>query len=308
MGSKQFTDYIEYLAVRAFLLFAGVLTSRPAACFGRLLGAAFYRLGTGLRHRVLKNLETAFAKEKTEEELKGIARAFYANMGLFLMEFARQGGLDKDYVDRYVLFDGLGNLDRALEEGRGVVLFTAHFGNWELLSAALAIKGYRINTVVRPLDNVYLNAALERLRSRFGTKVIDKRDSVRKMVETLRGGGIVGVLLDQRASSEEGVMAEFFGTRALTHKGPAAVIMRTKAAALPIYIVREGAFHHRVVCGRPVEVVDTGRKEADICENTQRFTSAIEEFVRVRPDHWFWFHSRWTRRGKGKSGTPRKAP
>jgi KDO2-lipid IV(A) lauroyltransferase len=302
MRARGLIDYTAYLAVMAFFLFAGLLPRGASARFGRLLASVVFSLGTSMRRRVLDNLKTAFGGEKTEEELVEIARAFYTNMGLFIMEFAKQPRIDKDYVDRYVPFEGLDNLDRALESGRGVVLFTAHLGNWELLSAALAIKGYRINTVVRPLDNTYLEAALKDLRSRFGTRVIAKRDSLRKMIETLRGGGIVGVLLDQRASARDGVPADFFGTRALTNKGPATVIMRTGAAALPIFIVREDTFRHRVICCEPVELVDTGSRELDIIENTQRFTSAIEGFVRAHPDQWFWFHSRWARRKKKSKG------
>jgi KDO2-lipid IV(A) lauroyltransferase len=299
MRARDLIDFSQYLTVGAFLWFAGILPQRTAAGFGRILGRVYFLLGRKMRKMVLSNMRTAFGDEKTEEEILDIASAFYGNMGLFIMEFSRLPRLDRSYVDRFITFEGLENLDRALERGRGVVFLTAHFGNWELLSAAFAIRwGYRVNTLVRPLDNRYLNAAVEGTRTRFGTSVINKKGSLRKMIEVLKSNGLLGILFDQRASRKEGIEVNFFGRRALTNKALAAVVMRTGAAVLPIFIIRENRFRHRVICKGPIEVVNTGDRDLDIRENTQRFTSAIEKFVRAYPDHWFWFHSRWERRKK----------
>jgi KDO2-lipid IV(A) lauroyltransferase len=226
-----------------------------------------------MKEMVFRNMRTAFGQEKTEEEMFDIAKALYGNMGFFIMEFARLPRLNGSYVDRFITFDGLENIDRALKRGHGVALLTAHFGNWELLGAAMALKGYRLNNIARPFDNRYVNAFIEKARSRFGNTIINKKHSLRKMMDILKENGCLGILLDQRSSRGEGVRVDFFGRPALTNKGLAAVVMRTGAAVLPIFMVREDTFKHRVICEGPIEVVNTGNQDFDIRENTQRFTT-----------------------------------
>jgi KDO2-lipid IV(A) lauroyltransferase len=298
MRARDFTDFLQYVVVRTFLGFTGILPQRTAAGFGRLLGRVYFLLGRKMKEGVFRNMRTAFGEEKTGEEMLDIAKAFYGNIGLFIMEFARLPRLDRSYVDRFITFEGLENIDRALKRGHGVVLLSAHFGNWELLGAALSLKGYRLNNIARPFDNRYVNTFIDKARSRFGNTIIDKKHSLRKMIDILKQNGFLGILLDQRSSRGEGVRVDFFGRPALTNKGLAAVVMRTGAVVLPIFIVRGDTFEHRVICEGPIGVVNTGDQDLDIRENTQRFTAAIERFIRKYPDQWFWFHSRWERRRK----------
>lgn len=232
-----------------------------------------------------------------------ILRALLGNLGLALVEFARLGRLGRDNIGDYVIFEGAEHLKTGLKAGKGVVVLTAHFGSWELLNAALALNGFALSAVMRELENPYMDAYIRAMRKNFGGEVIGRGGALRGMIEALKQGGIIGVLLDQRPPKKDAVMVEFFGRPAPTAKGLAAIAMRSSAAVVPVFIVREDGFRHRVICDEPVEVVDTGDKDADILENTQRFTSAIEKFVRLYPDHWLWLHSRWGR-WRRKSGGP----
>jgi KDO2-lipid IV(A) lauroyltransferase len=302
MRARDFIDFPVYVVAIALMRLFSVLPEKVAAGSGSLLGRIYFVLGRRRREMVLGNMRAAFAGEKTEEEILDIARAFYRNMGLFIMEFARLPRLDRAYVDKFIKIEGRQNFERAFEKGRGLVFLTAHFGNWELLSTSFAVLGHGVTVIVRPLDNKYLNAYLEGIRSKFGTTVISKKEALKKMLEEVRGGRLMGILLDQRASRTEGISVDFFGRPALTSKGLAAVAVKTGVPVLPIFIVREGRFSHRIICDSPVEVVTTGDREHDIRENTQRFTAVIERFIRAHPDQWFWFHSRWERRKRRAHG------
>lgn len=258
------------------------------------MGAAVFALGIRKRF-VIGNIMRAFpGKSLLEASL--IARRLYKNMGLSVVEFARMEGLNEAYVERHISFEGLHRIDEALKLGKGVALLSAHFGNWELLSAALAIKGYPLSAVVRPLDNAYMNDFISTRRSLFGNKVIAKKNAFRLMFEVLKKNSLLGILLDQRVSRKEAVTTDFFGMSAPTSKGLAMAVMRTGSPVVPVFLRREGGLRHRLVCMEPLRIAVTGDMERDIKENTQMFTSAIETFVRLYPDEWFWFHSRWERR------------
>ena len=295
-------DFVLYLIMRGFILFVRALPTGVAYGFGRLLGTLIAVSGLGRKALVRSNMTRVFGGEggndKTPEEIDALVRSFYKNFGMNIIDFARLGKASKEYRKETVEFEGLDNLKRAKAKGRGVVLLSAHFGSWETLNAALAVEGYAMGVIARPIDNSYIDRYIERMRSRFGNDIIEKKNSVRNMLTILKGGGILGILLDQRASRKESVEVDFFGTPARTNKGLASILAKTGSIVVPIYIHRVANERHRVVCMAEVEMQASSDRDADIAENTRRFNSAIEGFIRAHPEEWFWFHSRWERRKK----------
>lgn len=291
-------DFLAYIAFRAFVWFVNLLPLSAALRLGGAIGGAVFRLHGARRRMVADNIMKALGPQMTSAGALAVAASFYGNLGMGLIEFARLERLDRGYVDLNVTFEGLEHADRELKKGRGVVFLSAHFGNWELLNASLALRGYPVNAVVRPLDNPYMDDYIERLRTGFGGSVIGKKNAVRRMLDVLSRNGILGILLDQRASRRDGIEVDFFGLPARTSKGLAAIVMKTGSAVIPVFIRRDGGLRHRVTLRPPLDITSTGNREGDIRENTQRFTSAIEDFIRPYPSEWFWFHSRWERRRK----------
>ncbi len=267
-----------------------------AYAFGRLLGRAISVLACKRRELVRANMTRVFSNTKSFEEIDALVRNFYESFGMNIVDFARLSRASKEYIKGTVEFEGLDNLKRAKADGNGVVLLSAHFGSWETLNAALAIEGYAMGVIARPIDNPYVDRYIERMRSRFGNDIIPKKNSVRSMLSILKGGGILGILMDQRASWKESVEVAFFGTKARTNKGLASILTRVDSVVVPIYIHRTSNERHRVVCLPKTELQRSDDREADIAENTRRFNSAIEGFIMAHPREWFWFHSRWERR------------
>ncbi|MBI5560481.1 MAG: lysophospholipid acyltransferase family protein [Deltaproteobacteria bacterium] len=292
-------DFLVYIGFRTFVWFINRLPLNLALTLGAMAGAVAFRLYGRRRRMVVDNIMRAFGGQFSEEEAFSVARSFYRKMGLSIVEFARSERNEKGYIEGNVSFEGLENIVAALKGGKGVVLLGAHLGNWELLSASLSSKGYAMSIVARPLDNPYIDSYAARARTVFGNKVIDKKRALRKMMEVLKDNGILGILLDQRSGRKESVVVDFFDIPARASKGLAAIVMKTHSAVLPTFIHREGLSKHRVIVKGPIDVVSTGDKDADIKENTQRFTGAIEGFIRKHPEEWFWFHSRWEKRKKG---------
>ncbi|MCK5235546.1 MAG: lysophospholipid acyltransferase family protein [Deltaproteobacteria bacterium] len=289
------SEVILYLFFRAFCFVTGILPLGFALWAGRIMGALVCLLPVKRKRLVFYNIRNAYKAELDEAGVNHMLRRMYQHFGMSLIEYARLHRMDKEYVDKYITFEGLGNLDNALKNG-GTVALMAHHGNWEMLLIALALKGYPLNIVVRPIDNTHINHYVTRLRTRAGNKIIEKKGALRKMLRVLEDGKILSILLDQRAAVKEGVECEFFGRKAMTSKGLAGIALKTDATVVPVSISRMNGPYHKVVCDKAVSFTPSGNKEEDVAEMTQIFTSSIENFIRRNPEQWFWFHSRWVRR------------
>jgi KDO2-lipid IV(A) lauroyltransferase len=246
------------------------------------------------RHRLiaLYNLRRAFP-EKPEKEIQEIAWGVYRNMGIVGAEFFDIPPLTKENVAALVEAEGVEHCEKALAKGRGLLLFSAHLGNWELEAAAVSLLVKPAVVIYRPLDNRLLDHLVLRVRSATGNQPLAKDHAMRAMLRTLKKNGILGILIDQNVDYYEGIFVEYFGRPACTTDGLALLALHTGAPVLPAYMARLPNGRYRLVIGPEVEVVDTGDRNADVLTNTQRFTKVIEEMVRRYPDQWLWVHQRW---------------
>lgn len=281
--------------VKSIAFIIGHLPLCLVLAIGRTLGRIAFHLDKRHRKTALENMKLAYKGSVSEDRLTSIARAVFENLAMTGLEFMRLPWLTKQRLNGYVEFEGIENLERALEQKKGVILFTAHFGNWELMAAAYGLSGHPIDIVVRELDSPVAEAFTAWVRTASGNRLVEKNRSMRRLIKTLSNNGIAGILLDQNVARVEGVFVDFFGTLACTNKGTAMLAQMSGAAMLPTFIVRQG-MRHTIVIGERVELADTGDKHADATLNTARCTRIIEEQVRAHPEQWFWVHRRWKTR------------
>ena len=281
----------KYLADILLACFRVIPTPLRKALFTGLF-RLFYLLVPRRRLIALHNLRRAFP-EKSEEEILGITKGVYRNMGLVAAEFFDIPRLTKSNIGELVDVEGLEHCQKALKKGKGVLMFGAHFSNWELeaVAASLLIKPFV--AIYRPLDSAFLESLVLKVRLTAGNTLLDKKRAMRAMLRSLKRNNIVGIMLDQNVDYYEGVFVDFFGRPACTTDGLAILALHTGVPVLPGYIVRLPDGRYRLVIGPEVEVVDTGDRNADIVANTQRFTKVIEQMVRRYPDQWLWVHQRW---------------
>ncbi|HET6369702.1 MAG TPA: lysophospholipid acyltransferase family protein [Nitrospiria bacterium] len=300
---KEIGARAAYLLVRVIDFIFRMLPLSLARGAGRGLGDLFYSLDAKHRRITLDNLRRALGTERSEEELERIARNSYRNVGASVGEFMKLSSLSPDRVARWVRIEGIEHYLAARAEGKGVLFLTAHFGNWELMAVAFTMRGYRLFPVARPLDNPLLDRLINQKREQWGSLVLSKFGVAREVTQLLKKGETIGFLLDQNVSGKGGVFVPFFGRPASTNKGLALIALRTGAPVIPAFIVREGA-GHRLVFEKEIELLRTGDVEADVLENTARFTRTIEAYVRRYPDQWLWMHRRW----KTQPPSPSPAP
>ena len=277
------------LAPAALLL--AYLPLAPALWLGRRLGDAAWAVLGGRRRVCLANLRRAFGPDAAPDELARLGRRSFEHLGMNAVEFSRMFFRPPATLLARVEMTGHEHLEAALRGGRGALIVSAHYGNWELLPARIVQSGHAgAAVVVRPQPHPVLEAIAARMRRRGGLALIDKRHGLREILSTLRAGALVGLLLDQNASRQEGVFVPFFGEPASTSKGLALVARRSGAAVVPAFIRRTGPGTHCVEIEPALPRVD------DVAALTALVNATIERAIRRAPEQWFWVHRRWRTR------------
>jgi KDO2-lipid IV(A) lauroyltransferase len=253
---------------------------------------AFYHLSPRRRLIAIYNLKRAFP-EKSIAEVTLIAKGVYRNMAIVAAEFFDIPWLTKDRIHEVVEVEGFEHCVEALKKGRGLLMFGAHFGNWELQAIAMSLLVHPLVVIYRTLDNRILEHLVMSVRTSTGNMPLVKQKSMRKILRTLKANGIVGLLIDQNWSWQEGVFVDFFGRPACTTDGLALLALHTEAPVIPSFTVRVDSGKYRLIIGEAVELINTDQRESDVLINTQNFTRIIEDMIRKYPDQWLWVHQRW---------------
>ncbi len=271
-----------------------------ADAFGRRIGRGVYRLG--IRREVVdENLRFAFP-EKDEAWISGVTRAAYEHLGREATAMMRLSKLDaRAVIDRTVTL-GWDQLEGALSEGRGLLLVTGHYGNWEIAAAAVAARGVPIAAIVRRQRNRLVDARLQELRRNLGVETIYQGQAPSQVPRVLRANGVVGIVGDQDAR-RSGIFVPFFGRPASTHRGPALFALRLNAPVFSCIARRlPGPKFRYEVAGERVDVQRTGVLDADVRRLTAELASRLEHQVRQAPEQYFWFHNRWKTRPPVEEG------
>jgi len=287
------THRLEYAAARAL---QGVICALPADA-ARELGAAFGGLGwsLGIRRRVvLEQIERALGPGLEERELRRIARESYRNFGRMTFEYARFSRVTPADVERTVSLTGREHLDAALEAGKGAIIVSGHFGNWEIF-ATLATMGYPVTFLVGEQHNMLVDGLMNRLRARFGVEIVPLTGSLRGIFKALKNNRLVAMLSDQDAG-KKGVFVDFLGRKASTPYGAGRFAEATGSPLLPGLIVRHGTDRHEIVINPPVVADGDLTTDGRVQVLTQGYTSVFEEFIRRYPEQYFWMHKRWKTR------------
>jgi len=283
---------LQTLGLKLAARLACALPEKSACALGRLLGNLGYHLARFRRRVALRNVRLALGEHTPSAEADRIVRGAFDNLGRTAVEMFRFARTRPEKLRAIVESDNAGVLDRARAQGKGAILLSAHFGNWELFGAWIAALGHPIDVVVKPQRNRSADEFYNRLRTSMGVGIIPTQKASKQILVSLRQNRLVAILADQYAG-QDGVPVEFFGHLTATHRGPAAIALRLRCPILHGVLVRLPNGRHRAVCEGPLEFTPTGVEEDDIRNLTQAYTRILERYIRKHPEQWLWTHRRW---------------
>ena len=281
----------ELAAVQLVAACVALLPMRVVRRVGAGLGRLAYVLDRARRRTALENLAAAFPS-RPERERRALARAMFAHFGSLLLELLKFASYTLAQIQAAVDIEGQERALQAYAQQRGVLFFTGHFGYWEIHAIAEPLHNHPISVLARPLDNVRLNAMLERIRTRTGNTVIYRQGAVRKVLRELAANHGVAILIDQHLHTPDAVYVDFFRRPAATTSALAALALRTGAPVIPVFALPLPRGRYRLVYEHPVDppMADTPDAVRDF---TQRCTDVLEMYVRRHPELWLWMHRRW---------------
>ena len=292
--NKPLQSRMEYLLARALEAGVSLLPERPAERVGSGLGALVGSRALGIRRRTVEeNLRRAFPGA-SEEWIEEMVLETYRHLGREAVSMIRLSRLSPEEVRRRTEIPRWGEVESAVGEGRGVLLVTGHYGNWEVAAAAVAARGCPIDAVVKRQRNLLVDARVQAARARLGVGTIEMGEAPRRVPRALAAGRAIGIVADQDAR-RAGVWVPFFGIPTSTFRGPAVFALRFRAPVIAAVARRLEGGRYRVDLER-LALPDTGELERDVLHLTAALAAHLERAIRTEPAQYFWFHKRWKTR------------
>jgi KDO2-lipid IV(A) lauroyltransferase len=272
---------------------------------GRALGALVYRLSPTLRRVSLANLDVAFGDTMTRAEKTRIARASLQNVGATLLGLFWAPRMTRERLDECVELDRE-SLAGALEiqaRGKGIILITPHYGDWELLGLATGYHGLPMTIVQEAMQNQSIESLFARLRGASGQRIVPGLSVGTTLLKTLKRGGGIALLIDLNATRKRGgVWLDFFGLPCFSNEATGALAFHTGAAIVGCVALPLPDGRARIVYGPEIVCERTGNREADIRALNEKCLRFCEDVIRRHPEFWMWSYKRWTPRATPEQG------
>jgi KDO2-lipid IV(A) lauroyltransferase len=234
--------------------------------------------------------------DSKSDDAAELARETFKNLGRSLMEICRLYHGRGEAVIEDIEIHGWANYEAARAKGKGMIFLSGHCGNWELMSLTLSsLFGKEVSGVARRQNNPFLNSMVERMRSRYNSRLIYKQGALRGILTALKNREMVGILADQAVFPEEGHLIDVLGRKAWGSKAPVIIARKSGVPLVPVFLHREGERH--VLAFYPEHLFSGDMSDEGIKEDTQALSRYVEDFVVSHPTQWYWVHRRWKRAG-----------
>lgn len=259
---------------------------------GKAIGLIFYYLIPIRKKVVFKNLSIAFP-DFSHSQIKKIAIQNYINFGITLTEIFLIPKLNSKQIDSLFRHLEISRINERIKQGKGLILLTAHYGNWELGAIELGrLLNKSISVLVKPQRNVLVTAWLKKMRESFGNNVITLGAAIKDLYKALLNGGVIGIVGDQRGPKES-LRVKIFGIDTAVYIGTAVMAIKSKAPTFVVIIMRKPDYTYEI----KIEEIILSKNSDDIdnliLEFNQKYFDILEKYIRQNPEQWFWMHNIW---------------
>ncbi|PKK92146.1 MAG: hypothetical protein CVV64_01635 [Candidatus Wallbacteria bacterium HGW-Wallbacteria-1] len=255
---------------------------------GSITGDLIFHFLRKRRMVVIANLRNTIGEDWSPARTRQVARDVYRNLATNLFEFMALPFHDRDSLNSIVTSTGMERYDEYLSGGKGILLLTAHYGNWEYLGAWLGLNGYPLRAVNKRQKGIFADFVIW-FRQRAGVKLLFKGAVLKSAVTCIRDGAILGLLADQGG----GKLVRFMGRKTSLPYGAALFSGKLKAPVIPTFIRRIEDGRHQVFTLPEIKMEFTGDRERDLQENTQKVADVLQQVIESCPEQWFWLHKMW---------------
>ena len=283
---KTVIYFFEFVLVSLLLIIFKILGYKLASNFGFFIGKTFGPLFRS-KSLVIDNLKKSnISLKKTHEQSTD---EIFGNYGRIFAEYPFIKNFRNGKLEKYIQVEGKQYLDEIKSKNKKVVFISGHFNNFELMAMVIEKYGIDLSAIYRPLNNIFLNKTMEKIRIKYICKKQIKkgRSGTREIIENLKKGSCIALMIDQRV--REGSKVNFFGSLATTTTIPAQLVKKYKCDLVPIYIERRSKFHFKMYVSKPIKVGESKTIE----EITQFLNTVLEQMIVKNPLQWIWTHDRW---------------
>ena len=259
---------------------------------GKILGTFLYHFDVYHHLIIRRNLQFSHPAW-SRNQIQRLSRQIFRHYGIAILEILQMACSTCEEMFGNVQIEGEKFFAEALAKQKGIIVISAHLGNWEIaLQYCPCYLQTPLTGVAKKLRNSMLDRMVHRLRTRFGNKIIYKKGALPEMTQTLRQGQVLGILMDV-SRRFQGVEVQFFGRRATATPAAAMLALRCKSPVVPIFSHRNRKGELVIKAERPVEIKSTGNLRSDLQTNTQLITDIVERAIRRNPEQWNWILKRW---------------
>ncbi|MDD2365347.1 MAG: lysophospholipid acyltransferase family protein [Desulfuromonadaceae bacterium] len=297
---KTINRRIQAIAFYLFTLAVAYIPRRSSHRTGRFIGEKLYRILARRRNIAIDNITQALPYMKSHPSWSGqfetaeeIALATFINLGISVVEVCQLYHGRGNYLIDKMTVHGLDNFRRAAEKNCGVLCVSGHCGNWELVSLSFKKHlGHSVWAIARKQDNPFLNDIIEKMRMGYGNRVIYTKSALKQMLGVIRDKGVIGMLTDQAAGEQNGVLINFLGRKAWALKAPAVIAHKTGVPVIPVFGYRGNGTQHTITF-HPEYTLNGDKSESCIEKDVKALSKYLEDYICTHPSEWYWIHRRW---------------
>lgn len=284
--------YISYSFLRVYIAMAGLFPIKFNIAISKCIVKLLYPLIKSRRRVAKENLRIAFP-DKSDAELNRLVYASFENLIITFTEIFNISNMSEKQIKEYVQFENGEMLQKLYDDGRGLILLSAHYGNWEFMAMAGA---YHLNLdmliPVKLLKNWFVDRIINKNRTACGNKVINMDKAAFEMLKQLKSGKAIALLADQSAHENSDIYVSMFGKPTLTYKAPAELALKYNIPLTFNYCERQGDGKY-IIKSELVKSEDLEFTKEGVAELTQRHSNMLEAVLRRNPAQWVWAHKRW---------------
>jgi KDO2-lipid IV(A) lauroyltransferase len=288
---SRLSSEFQYWGTRAMIRLIRTMPYHPAIAMGRSVMLLIWAF-MPLRRRIVRIQMGSALGQRNPWRL--VLRVFM-NQGDILIDTIKYAYMSTEEIRKRIQVEGKEHLDEALASNRGLLMFTGHIGNWEILSHFSRLLNVEFCIMADVRKDARLESIIDEIRSRSGATILPPKGKALMLIKELRKGRTIGMVVDQRGKRKDGLFCTIFGLPAITNPAPAFIAIKGGALVLPVYIVKEHG-RYRICIMKAVDAAEFGEGPDAIKALSDFMQSTLASVVEQYPDQWFWLHSRWVKR------------